>query len=533
MLGFIHDRPAVMYITAIVLVFPALLINLGMVPVIFVPDEAIRGLVSLEMMISENYIVPTLNGVHYYNKPPLFNWLIILMFELTGSTSLFAMRMVTILGLIGFALTIYYYLSKHYSRRFALFNALMFITCGRILLWDSFLALIDITFSWVIFVNFMVIYHQYDAKKYLRLFLISYLLISAAFLMKALPAVAFQGISLLVFFIYQKDFKRLFHWQHFAGMGVFVLLVGGYYLWYSQYNTLDELLPNLINESNKRTVIRYGWYETFIHLFEFPVEQLYHFAPWSLLIFFLFSKKVMREIWNTPFLKFSFLMFASNIVLYWTSPEVHPRYILMLAPLLFVLFSYFGIYKKSGHPALHKGLEYLFLVVAVAASLGMWYVPFHPDTQGIPYLWPKVVTLAVAATFFTFLYYKIPAQRMIIFVIMLLIMRIGFDWFVFPPRAEHLRQYREDAEHVGKITKGKDLYLYKGTIRDNPNSFIITRERMKILEVADNKKHDNALYLSEKPFLEGERYRELFDYTIYFERRHLVLVDFKDDASVN
>jgi hypothetical protein len=109
---------------------------------------------------------------------------------------------------------------------------------------------------------------------------------------------------------------------------------------------------------------------------------------------------------------------------------------------------------------------------------------------------------------------------------MLLILRIGFDWFVFPPRENHFKPYVDDAIEMAKMTKGHELYLYLGTIRDDPNTFYITRERMEILKIADNKYIPNALYLTESKFLKDEKYETLFEYTIYFEKRKLYLVRF-------
>jgi 4-amino-4-deoxy-L-arabinose transferase-like glycosyltransferase len=525
-IDFLRQNHRVFYIVAALLCIPAFLINLDLVPLSFVPDEAIRGLVALEMIISENFIVPTLNGEFYYNKPPFFNWIIILFFKLTGSYSIFTMRIITVMALAVFGYVIYHFVKKHYNKEFALFNAFMFITCGRILLWDSFIALIDITFSLTIYLNFMLIFHYYQKQKFLTLFVVSYLITTAAFLMKALPSVAFQGLTLLVFFIYNRDFKRLFAWQHFVGFFTFAGLLFLYYYLYSGYNTLDELFPRLLSESTSRTVVKYGWWQSFLHLFTFPVEQLYHFAPWSFLIVFLFSKKAIKEIFANPFLKYNFMVFAVNIPIYWTSPEVFPRFILMLAPLIFLLFSHFAIWKKDQYKLTRQWIEILFLVVSVVFTFGILYIPFHPDTQQIPHLWLKTLALFFSFAVASYLYFRINKSRMIIFVIMMLLLRISFNWFAFPPRADHLDKYIDDAVEMAKMTKGKELFLYKGTIRDNPNSFYITRERMKILKITDNKNIPGALYLSEEYFLQDENYETLFEYTIFFEKRKLFLVKF-------
>ena len=65
-------------ILACLLLLPALLINLGLMT--FIDDEAIRALVALEMKWSGNFITPTLHGEYYYNKPPLFNGILLVFF---------------------------------------------------------------------------------------------------------------------------------------------------------------------------------------------------------------------------------------------------------------------------------------------------------------------------------------------------------------------------------------------------------------------------------------------------------------------
>lgn len=90
-----------LYAAAFILFFPAMLINLGITPLL--ADEPTRALVALEMMFSENFITPTINGDYYYNKPPLYNWLLVFLFKLTGSTSEFVVRLPTVISIGIFA----------------------------------------------------------------------------------------------------------------------------------------------------------------------------------------------------------------------------------------------------------------------------------------------------------------------------------------------------------------------------------------------------------------------------------------------
>ena len=81
-------------ITAMLLCIPAFLLNLGMAP--FIGDEAIRALVAYEMMLSDNYLVPTMRGDFYFSKPPLYNWILIGFFKLFGGVNEWVSRIPTV-----------------------------------------------------------------------------------------------------------------------------------------------------------------------------------------------------------------------------------------------------------------------------------------------------------------------------------------------------------------------------------------------------------------------------------------------------
>ena len=60
-----------------------LFLNLGVRPLQF--EEPRRVLVALEMAVRGNAVVPTTNGALYFNKPPLYNWLLLACTRLFGS----------------------------------------------------------------------------------------------------------------------------------------------------------------------------------------------------------------------------------------------------------------------------------------------------------------------------------------------------------------------------------------------------------------------------------------------------------------
>ncbi|MEI8295579.1 MAG: phospholipid carrier-dependent glycosyltransferase, partial [Alphaproteobacteria bacterium] len=64
------------------------------------PDEARYVEISREMLVTGDFVTPRLNGVKYFEKPPLFYWLQAGVMKVFGSSE-FAMRMVTVAIAVG------------------------------------------------------------------------------------------------------------------------------------------------------------------------------------------------------------------------------------------------------------------------------------------------------------------------------------------------------------------------------------------------------------------------------------------------
>lgn len=469
------------YTLAGFLLIPALLINLGLLT--FIDDEAIRSLVALEMMLSGNYITPTLHGEFYYNKPPLFNWIIILFFRGFGQVNEFVARLPTVFAIFGYGATIYFFVRKHLGDHTALLAAFLFITCGRMLFYDSLLALIDITFSWCIFTLFMVIFHYLEKEKYLTLFILTYTLTAVGFLFKGLPAVVFQGITLLAYFSYRKKFWQLFSWQHVVGGLCFMAVLGSYYLTYHQYNDLGIVAQTLFTESSKRTAVTHGMGKTIQHLFTFPFELIYHFLPWSLLVVYLFHRSTKELLQASAFIRFCIIAFLANIIIYWVSVEVYPRYLLMLMPLVFILFAHLHSYHSQQNTIHYTLLRWLFLVPIVAIVLMSFLPVILEQTQETPDLWVKTLSLILGLSIIAYAYWKLPGQQMPIMVLFLIVFRIGFDWFVLPDRnANDFGDVcRQTSRQVGAAYKSSPLQVWDAKLMQPTNSFYLTNERGAII----------------------------------------------------
>lgn len=478
----LNRREQILFALVALLLVPAFFTNLGLLA--FIDDEAIRSLVALEMKISGNYIAPTIHGDFYYRKPPLFNWILVLGYQLFGWINEWTTRMPTVFFLMVYGAVIWFFGQKTFGGKRALINALLFITCGRILFWDSMLGLIDITFSLVMYLLFMVIYHLEKKEQPTTMFLLAYFLSAVGYLLKGLPALVFIGITLSVWLVYRKKWRLLLSWSHAAGLLVLITMLGVYYGLYAQVNTTFlELGSNLFDESARRTVVNYGLGKTVLHLFTFPFEMVYHFLPWSLMLIYFIRKDTLSLIQEDSFILYNLLIFLANIVLYWTSPEVYPRYLLMHAPLIFSVYYFLHLKHAELRTWQWHVFNYLFggiLVLLALGSLAPIFLDRSRELSGYLY---KTLGLFLLFSFLAYWYWRWEAQRLLITITALLLFRLGFDWFVLPDRNanDFANLCRQDAIRIGEKFADETLYLDQHTFDIRFAGFYISEITGKIL----------------------------------------------------
>jgi 4-amino-4-deoxy-L-arabinose transferase-like glycosyltransferase len=478
------DHKALLLVAAFAI--PALYINLGMLPL--KGDESIRAVVTLEMMISGDYITPTINGEIYLNKPPLFNWILAVFFRLFHNNSEFMVRFPTTLFLIIYSFVIFWFVKKQLGKQLAVLSSLAFLTCGRILFWDSYLGLIDIFYSMLMFTNFMVIWQMYHKNSFTWLFLISWLLCSAGFLLKGIPTLAFQGITLLIVSIQHKSSKPLFSIGNITGALLFLIITGTYYFFYSLRNPgyLDNALMRLLTESTDKSAIGNGFGKTTLHLFTFPFELINHFLPWVLLVIFIFHKRILKKLISNDFIRYCLMVFAGNILIYWFSPTTYPRYLLMLMPLAFIITLYAGKFHEFTDTVNYRIVKAIILFFIIGLSVASVIMPLMFSKQ-LP-VHDVLLKSAMIAGFLGIVYLlsvkgTVHSGLFFYLALVLLISRISFDLFLMPYREskDWVTVCRTDAIEAGRGTRGNALYFMSDTMTIH-NLYYITRERNEILK---------------------------------------------------
>lgn len=465
-----------MFFTCLCLI--AFFYNLGLR--VFIEDEGIRNLVALEMIYSGNFILPTLNDTAYFSKPPLYNWVLIVFFKLTGVINEWTARIPNVLFLFAFTAVIYRYVSKNIDRTTGIFTALAFMTCGRILFWDSLLSFIDILYSLVTYAMLFHIYQKSKIGKWWSMYIIAYLLLATGYMLKGYPSVLFMGGGLISMAIVFRRWRALFHPAHLVGLLLCSVIIAIYFYYYDQYNAAENTFTPLLEQSTKRTILKHSLGHVFTHIFSYPFEVIYHFLPWTLLVIFTIRKGFWSILKSNSFIYFNVVAFLLNILVYWVSPEVYPRYILMLVPLLFTVFFYFRSQAEKGtwQNKIWDGLVQLIVYILPVVFVFL-LTKYHHVLGAIEWvLMGLCILLSLANILFI---RKTSLDRIYILVIACLLLRIVFNVVALPERHERDTQvdYKAAVIALGEKYKDEKISLYKGSKVDYTNSFYFSRSRGK------------------------------------------------------
>lgn len=442
-----------------ILLVVALFVNLGIYPLFL--EEPRRGLIALEMMFRDNWWVPTQTGDLYLRKPPLYNWTLILSYKLFGEYSEFATRVVSVVSFIGMGVSTFLFARNRLGFKVAALSALGVLTSVDILFYFSTLGEIDLFYSWITLISFFGLYHYGEKGKYWQLFLIVYGLSAMGILTKGLSSIPFLGISLLVYFLYTRNFKKLFSFAHLGGIALFVLIVGGYFYMYSLYEDPSGWWRTLVGESAGRA----GSGGLLKHLFDFPLENLKNILPATLLVPLFWRKGLLNQIKSNRLIAFLFLLALANFLVYWVSADAKSRYVYALYPLLIMGFSYLYVHRESRN--WHKKYwNILITICLVIPTLGLPFFPFVDFLEVVDNrIWMALGLLSFIALLW-WLFLKKLVSPYLILIGLLIMAKLWFSMVVPVTRAETTgaEEDRVLGNKIAAESEGAVLYRY-GDVR--------------------------------------------------------------------
>ena len=190
----LHWKSLLLIVIAALILFN----HLGGVPLLD-PDEPVYGETAKEMINFNDFLSPRIYGEYWYDKPPMYYWLVAGAFSQLG-VSEFAARLPS--ALLGFACVLYVYLvgSRLFSNKAGLLGALILVTSGEFF-YISKAAVTDITLT--LFLTMTML--SFLEKRYYLM----YICAGLATLTKGPVGIIFPGAVILLYFLAIRDFSHL------------------------------------------------------------------------------------------------------------------------------------------------------------------------------------------------------------------------------------------------------------------------------------------------------------------------------------
>jgi 4-amino-4-deoxy-L-arabinose transferase-like glycosyltransferase len=201
------------------------------------PDEGRYAEIPREMLAADDYVTPRLNGVVYFEKPPLTYWLVAGALQLFGPGETAARATPALFGLLGVVL-LYAAVRRTDGRNAAWWAALVLATSllyfahARILLVDM---VVSVLLSAVLFCFFLGVREPAGPRRR-RLFLGLYAAAALATLAKGLIGFLLPGAVMFLWLLLFNQWRRLRPLHLFTGLPVFAAIAVPWHLLVAQRN---------------------------------------------------------------------------------------------------------------------------------------------------------------------------------------------------------------------------------------------------------------------------------------------------------
>lgn len=176
------------------------------------PGEPIYGEIIRVMFDRNEWVIPTLNGELFSDKPVLYFWLALIFSKVAGRVSEWTVRLPAALGGMGMVLTTYSLGKTFYDRRTGFMSALILATAYRVV-WESRFLRFDTVLSYFLVFGFYLFLRAFLRKQSSGLYLCAYICFALAALTKGPIGLVLPGLTVLclLFFTGRWDELRKMH----------------------------------------------------------------------------------------------------------------------------------------------------------------------------------------------------------------------------------------------------------------------------------------------------------------------------------
>jgi len=432
------------------------------------------------MFAKGQWIVPTVNGALYTDKPILFFWLALVGSKIFGTVNEWTLRLPAAVGGVGFVFGTYLFGRDFFTARAGWIAGAVIATSMRVL-WEARWAHVDMLFcaAFVFAVYFIArtLFHKASPHEILW----AYPLMALAVLTKGLIGVVLPGLFFLALMLARRDWRLIFPLKLHLGVPLFLLVAAPWFFLVARATEGRWLADFIYIHHIQRYTAGAGHRQPFYYyLTTLPAD----FLPWTIfLIPALVGYRPYRARWSEPATQFFILWFVSVFLFFTLSNTKRDLYLLPLMPSLALLIGkYFDdiaagkIAASAIYRRLAGGFFALVALAGLAAPAAAWFIQrgaVAPALRaGIPLLlggscalwcvW-RGRPLAVAASV----------------VGLMALTVIGAALWIMP-YLENFKSPRSFAQRINEIVPmAAPVYVYADTMNDF--NFYAKREVMPVL----------------------------------------------------
>jgi hypothetical protein len=200
--------------------------------------------------------------------------------------------------------------------------------------------------------------------------------------------------------------------------------------------------------------------------------------------------------------------------------------------MIFTVYIYVYDINFKEKSLVYKVVNLLFILLFIAIFIFSFFPYFVEKAWLNSKYIPKTIFLNLSVLLLAIVYILRKKNKLIIMVLLILVVRIGYDWFVIPGRRRHDPGYDKQAISIGKKYKDKPIYLYKKSKVDYTASYYIARQRGKITtREFENFEPENYYFFDTSRYvLDTQEFKIIdefvvreFDRTLYVVKPHSLL----------
>ena len=194
--------------------------NLGSVPLLD-PDEPVYAESPKEMLAAGDLLSPKIYGYYWFDKPPMYYWLVAGSYKLFGINDFAARFPSALLGIV-LIFTGYYFANKFFNEKVAMYSALILLTSVEFF-YLSKAAVTDITLTLFLSVALFL----FMQKKYY----LFYIFAGLATLTKGPIGIIFPGFIILLYLLITRNFTEIKQMKIPTGFILFSIVAFPWYVY--------------------------------------------------------------------------------------------------------------------------------------------------------------------------------------------------------------------------------------------------------------------------------------------------------------